>query len=75
MKNWSTNTSILRKNPAEFRLLKTEQLINFGLGKAKLNGTYIKNNLEKLSIDTAKKNYLTFLLCPRKFSQKTKKNS
>ena len=75
MKNWSTDTKTLKKNPAQFRIWKTEQLINFGLGKAKLDKNYLKKNLDKLSIDPAKKHYLSFLLWPKKSSRRSKKNS
>ena len=37
MKNWSTDTSDLQKNPEKFSIWRLEQLINFGLGKEKLD--------------------------------------
>lgn len=75
MKNWSTDTKNLKKNSKAFHLWRTEQLINFGLGKAKLDSTFVKKNFNLLNIDPAKKTYLSFLLWGKKSSRTTKKNS
>lgn len=75
MKNWSTDTRFLKTAPFAFKLWKTEQLINFGMGNAKLETKFLKTNMEKLSIDPAKKDFLSFLLWPKRFFRKTRKNS
>lgn len=75
MKNWSVDVSKFEKNPAGFRLWQTEQLINFGLGKAKLEKAYLKKNFSELAIDPQKKTYLSFLLWGQKSSPKRRKNS
>ena len=36
MKNWSTNTKKLKQNKDKFAVWKLEQLVNFGLGKEKI---------------------------------------
>ena len=74
MKNWCEDTSKLKKNPAAFALWKTEQLINFGLGKAKLNKIYLKKHFSELSVDPQKKAYLSFLLWGEKSSPARRKN-
>lgn len=75
MKNWSTDVTSLKKNPALWKLWKTEQLINFGLGKEKLARMYVKENFERLSIDPSKKTYLSFLIWGKKSSRQAKKSS
>ena len=75
MKNWSTDLKVLKKNPEAYRRWKTEQLINFGVGKEKLDMQYLKSNFYGLSLDPEKKSYVAFLLWPSKFSRKLKKNS
>lgn len=75
MKNWSTKIKTLQKDPEKFRLWKTEQLINFGLGKAKLESQYLRANLSKLDIDPSKKQYISFLLCGKKSLRAHRKSS
>jgi len=62
MKNWSVDTKFLSKYPKKYTLWKLEQLINFGLGKGKLNKFQLKKHLPKLEIDPQKRKYLKFLL-------------
>lgn len=62
MKNWSVDTKFLSKYPQKYTLWKFEQLINFGLGKEKLNRFKLKKCLTKLDIDPQKRKYLKFLL-------------
>ncbi|MBD3366359.1 hypothetical protein GF360_03420 [candidate division WWE3 bacterium] len=62
MYNWSTDEKKLKNHPQKHKLWKLEQLINFGLGKERLNRKDLKRNLKKLTIDPQKKKYLQFLL-------------
>lgn len=75
MKNWSVDTSAFNKKTAEFRLWKTEQMINFGTDGASLNRSYIKEHFHELSIDPKKKQYLSFLLWGKISSRPPKRNS
>lgn len=62
MYNWSVDAQFLAKYPSKYKLWKLEQLINFGLGKEKLNRKDLKKYFNKLTIDPQKKKYLEFLL-------------
>jgi hypothetical protein len=62
MYNWSVDTSQLAKTPQQYIRWKLEQLINFGLGKNKLNKKQLKRLLPVLHVDPQKKKYLRFLL-------------
>ncbi|EKD99731.1 MAG: hypothetical protein ACD_22C00187G0001 [uncultured bacterium] len=62
MQNWSTDEKNLKKYPEKYKLWRVENLINFGLGGEKLDGNFLKKNLDKLNIDPLKKRYLKFLL-------------
>ena len=62
MYNWSVDTSQLAKNPQQYIRWKLEQLINFGLGKNKINKKQLKKILPQLHVDPQKKKYLRFLL-------------
>ncbi len=62
MKNWSTDTTELEKDPEAFAIWKLEQLINFGLDGEKLKMSDLKKYWDVLNIDPFKKNFLaTFL--------------
>ena len=62
MKNWSTNTAILKKNPKKFTIWQIEQMVNFGLDNKKLNRADLLKYWDKLNIDPDKKKYLEILL-------------
>jgi hypothetical protein len=62
MRNWSVDTKFLAKYPQKYTLWKLEQLINFGLGRGKLNKLQLRKYLPKLTIDPQKRKYLQFLL-------------
>ena len=62
MKNWSTNTEELKKNKADFSIWKLEQLINFGLGKERLNLVELKKYWDILDIDPYKRRFLALFL-------------
>lgn len=62
MQNWSTNTKELAKNKKAYSLWRMEQLINFGIGKSKINKQQLEKSISYLDIDPAKKKYLSYLL-------------
>ncbi len=65
MRNWSVDETVLKKDPAKYRLWRLEQLINFGLEGEKLDAAELKKALPKLNLDPAKKRYLQFLIAAR----------
>ncbi|MCX6723648.1 MAG: hypothetical protein NT155_00545 [Candidatus Staskawiczbacteria bacterium] len=62
MKNWSTNIKELKKNKDKFAVWKLEQLINFGLGKEKLNLNELKKYWSVINIDPAKRKFLSLFI-------------
>lgn len=62
MYNWSTDLNHLKKYPEKYKIWKLEQLINFGLGKEKINKNDLKKYWYQLKIDPWYKEYLKFLL-------------
>ena len=62
MKNWSTDTSDLQKNPEKFSIWRLEQLINFGLGKRKkLDLDELRKYWGVARIDPFKRKFLSLL--------------
>lgn len=66
MYNWSTDTTRLKKNSKQHVIWRLEQLINYGLGKEKLNEKELKKNLSYLKIDPSKKAFLEYILYGKK---------
>ncbi len=62
MRNWSVNTKKLEHDPEKYIKWRLEQLINFGLGKEKLNKKTLSQHLPDLHIDPYRKKFLEFLL-------------
>lgn len=62
MRNWSTDTTHFDKASEEYKKWRLEQLINFGLGEEKINVVELRKFLPKLTLDPAKKKYISFLL-------------
>ncbi len=62
MKNWSTDVELLKKHPDEYAIWRLEQLINFGLGKEKINEKELRRYWSKLQLDPSKKAFLSLLL-------------
>ena len=61
MRNWSTDTTELKKDKNQYAVWKITQMVNFGLGKEKLNQKELKKYWPKLNLDSKKKNiYLSF---------------
>lgn len=67
MYNWSTNEKKFKEqDPEGYKIWRLEQMINYGLGKEKLNIKELKRYWNKLSIDELTRKYLEFLLWPTK---------
>jgi len=65
MHNWSIDEKKFKKeNPKEYKLWRLSQLINYGLGKTKLNKNEIKKRwpILKTQIDPNTKVYFEYLL-------------
>ena len=62
MRNWSTDTTELKKNPEKWAVWELEQLVNFGLQGKRLDAKLLERHLSKLQIDPHRKDYLNFLL-------------
>lgn len=66
MNNWSVDIKQLKKHKKQYAIWRLEQLVNFGLGKEKISAKALRANWAKLSLDTHKKKFLSFLLWPKK---------
>lgn len=62
MYNWSTDITELKKDNAKYAIWKLEQLINFGLGKEKIDTKLLKKYWSKLQLDPKRRNVLKFWL-------------
>lgn len=67
MYNWSVDEEKFKKaDPKGYEIWRLEQMINWGLGEEKINKRLLKKYWGRLFIDTASRNYLEFLLWPKK---------
>lgn len=66
MNNWSVDLKELKKDKKQYIIWHLEQLVNFGLGKEKINESDLRANWSNLRLDPKKKKFLSFLLWPRK---------
>ena len=67
MYNWSVDeTKFKTEDPEGYQIWRLEQLINYGLGKDKLNSDNLKKYWGQLNIDPLSREYLEFLLWPTK---------
>ena len=67
MYNWSIDEKKFKKeDPEGYKIWKLEQMINYGLGKEKLNLRLVKRYWKKLFMDKITRKYLEFLLWPKK---------
>ncbi len=62
MKNWSTDTVELRKDPNKFAAWRLEQLINFGLDGERLKLPELKKFWDIINIDPYKRKFLSLFL-------------
>lgn len=61
MFNWNTNVAAF-KNKEERLVWRLNQLINFGLGKEKLNLGLVRKYWQKLHLDPKRKKFLNLIL-------------
>lgn len=66
MYNWSVDEKELKKFPEKYKIWKLEQMINWGLGGEKLKEKHVRKYWKKLFMDAPTKDYLMFLLWPKK---------
>lgn len=63
MYNWSVDEKRFKRDyPEKYEIWKLEQLINFGLGRRKLEVKKIKKHWRKLYLDPDRKRYLRYLI-------------
>lgn len=66
MRNWSTDTTELKKDKKQYAVWRLEQMVNFGLDGKKINCAELKKYWRMLHLDPNKKKYLKILLWPKK---------
>lgn len=67
MYNWSIDAKKFKKeDPEGYKIWKVEQMINYGLNGEKIDEGLVRKYWKKLFMDTITKDYLEFLLWPRK---------
>ncbi|MEK7618308.1 MAG: hypothetical protein AAB410_04120 [Patescibacteria group bacterium] len=63
MKNWSTDTTKLQKDPEALRVWQLEQQVNFGLDKnERINEQELRRHFLKLQIDPDRRKLFELLL-------------
>lgn len=62
MKNWSTDTLELQKDTKKFSIWHLEQLINFGLGKEKIDLDELRKYWDVVQIDPFKRKFLSLFV-------------
>jgi hypothetical protein len=63
MRNWSTDTTRLKKNPEQYAVWQLEQQLNYGLGEnEKIDKEQLAKYLPVLNIDKDTRSFLEFLL-------------
>lgn len=65
MRNWSTDTTELKKDPERYAQWRLEHLINFGLGGERIGRKELLKYWDRMHLDQKKKNYLALLLWPK----------
>ena len=67
MYNWSTDTKELKKDKKKYAIWRLEQLVNFGLGKEKIERKVLEKYLHKLKIPENRRAFLELILWNKKF--------
>ncbi len=66
MHNWSVDEKVFKKlDPEGYKILRIQQLINYGLDGEKLFRQEVKKYWDRLYLDPNTKKYLKFLLWPK----------
>ena len=66
MRNWSTDTTELKKDQKEYAVWQLEQMVNFGAGEERISRADLKKYWTLLNLDANKRNFLSILLWPEK---------
>ena len=66
MRNWSTDTTELKKDKKQYAIWRLEQMVNFGLGRQKINRQELKKYWKIIRIDHNKKQFLKMILWPKR---------
>ena len=66
MYNWAVDEKKLKKDKEKYAIWKLEQMVNFGLGKGKIDKGLLKKYWRKLFMDKLTREYLEFLIWPQK---------
>lgn len=66
MKNWSTDTALLKKDKEAYEIWSLQQHINYGLDGECLSRKKLIKYWDKLEIDPDAKKFLSFVLWPKK---------
>lgn len=62
MKNWSTDTTELEKDPEKFSIWRLEQLINFGLDDEKIDLNELRKYWDVIHIDPYARKFLALFV-------------
>ena len=62
MKNWSTDTTELEKDPEKLSIWRLEQLINFGLDDEKIDLNELRKYWDIVNIDPYKRKFLSLFI-------------
>lgn len=62
MYNWSTDESKFDNNSEQYLIWRLEQMVNFGLGKEKLEASQLRKYWNKINIDPMRREFLALLL-------------
>lgn len=67
MYNWSVDEEKFKKaDPEGYKIWRLEQMINYGLGNEKIKESEVKKYWDRLFMDQPTREYLSFLLWPKK---------
>ena len=67
MYNWSVDEKKFKKEDLEgYRVWRLEQMINYGLGKERLDAKEVRKYWRRLFMDELTRRYLQILLWPKK---------
>ena len=65
MRNWSVDTTELKKDKKKYAIWRLEQMVNFGLDGKKISREELKKYWNILNLDRVKKSYLKMILWPK----------
>ena len=67
MRNWSTNTQNLQKDPERYTIWQLEQQLNYGLDEnEKIERIMLEKYMPLLNVDQDTRNFLEYILYDKK---------